>query len=143
LSKATLSGHSVPPTFFSLIPTEPLTDRAHRVKILMTTEYPLRGGMDVWSLPLNKITGCNSRTVPPLYVSASRLLVKTGHWEIPGKAEPVVQSKQPLCTGTSQKTYGAGFFHPLRDYKGRVCRRKTAAAPILGAAVFYFQEEFL
>ena len=34
---------------------------------------------------LNKITGCESRTVPPLYVLTVRSMVKTSHWGIPGR----------------------------------------------------------
>ena len=29
---------------------------------------------------LNKITGCESRTVPPLYVRVARALTKVSHW---------------------------------------------------------------
>jgi len=35
---------------------------------------------------LNKTTGCESRTVPPLYGLRTILLVKTGHWNLSGKA---------------------------------------------------------
>ena len=41
----------------------------------------------MWTRLLNKITGCESRTVPPLYVPRSSLLAKASHWVIPGKAE--------------------------------------------------------
>ena len=51
---------------------------------------------------LNKITGCDSRTVPPLYVLVP---VSTGEsrslGEDPGKAE----IGGPQSQGTSQKTY--------------------------------------
>ena len=34
---------------------------------------------------LNKITGCESRTVPPLYVLSGALLTKVSHWVTPGR----------------------------------------------------------
>ncbi len=32
---------------------------------------------------LNKITGCESRTVPPLYVLRARVMAKASHWGFP------------------------------------------------------------
>ena len=34
---------------------------------------------------LNKITGCESRTVPPLYVLMVWILAKASHWGNPGR----------------------------------------------------------
>ena len=51
---------------------------------------------------LNKRTGCESRTVPPLYVLRYALLMKVSHWIIPGRQSV---SQGPSPTGTSQKTY--------------------------------------
>ena len=34
---------------------------------------------------LNKTTGCESRTVPPLYVLTGKILAKAGHWGNPGR----------------------------------------------------------
>ena len=36
---------------------------------------------------LNKITGCESRTVPPLYVLRAVSLAKASHWSFSGKTE--------------------------------------------------------
>lgn len=53
---------------------------------------------------LNKITGCKSRTVPPLYVPRHALLMKISHWVTPGKAERKLLMS-PASESTSQKTY--------------------------------------
>ena len=51
---------------------------------------------------LNKITGCESRTVPPLYVLSGALLTKVSHWVTPGRQSA---AQGPSPTGMSQKTY--------------------------------------
>ena len=52
---------------------------------------------------LNKITGCESRTVPPLYVLPVLILAKAGHWRILWEGRSELRSLSPQ--GTSQKTY--------------------------------------
>lgn len=52
---------------------------------------------------LNKTTGCESRTVPPLYVPMARSLTKVSHWIFPGRPS---RRDVPSTASTSQKTYG-------------------------------------
>ena len=52
---------------------------------------------------LNKITGWDSRTVPPLYVMRVLLSTKVGHWIHSGKAEGHAGDAASIVT--SQKTY--------------------------------------
>jgi hypothetical protein len=76
---------------------------------------------------LNKITGCESRTVPPLYVRVARALTKVSHWIFPGRLPlpPFLPEGQRM----SQKTYATLSFPTSRGFTGWcVCRRKTAAA---------------
>ena len=51
---------------------------------------------------LNKIIGCESRTVPPLYVQGMLFLAKASHWET-GKAE--------ACRGRSPQLYESEDLH--------------------------------
>jgi hypothetical protein len=51
---------------------------------------------------LNKIIGCDSRTVPPLYIQGMLLLAKASHWET-GKAE--------ACGGRSSQLYESEDLH--------------------------------
>ena len=61
---------------------------------------------------LNKITGCESRTVPPLYVLMAGLTGESQPLEKSGKANPAAE-KAPQ--GMSQKTY-ALVLRWLRNY---------------------------
>ena len=45
----------------------------------------MRGGFREERELLNKITGWESRMVPPLYVLMGRILVKAGHWRNLGR----------------------------------------------------------
>ena len=45
---------------------------------------------------LNKTMGCDSPTVPPLYVPRDVLRAKAGHWEFPGKAEHLAKEYATL-----------------------------------------------
>jgi len=45
----------------------------------------MRGGFREERGLLNKITGWESRTVPPLYMLRERPMVKTSHWGDPGR----------------------------------------------------------
>ena len=64
---------------------------------------PLRGDWGDEPQKLNKTTGCESRTVPPLYVPMLSSLAKASHWGIPlGR---LMKVWSPNHKGTSQKTY--------------------------------------
>ena len=72
---------------------------------------------------LNKITGCESRTVPPLYVLTGRIKGESRSLGEPGKA---ILSAEEILLGMSQKTYALVSPHPCVNM-GVCCRRKTAA----------------
>ena len=61
-----------------------------------TTEQKFRGCPGDEPAQLNKITGCESRTVPPLYVPYRALLTKVSHWGRPweGRARLVDPSHE-------------------------------------------------
>ena len=77
---------------------------------------------------LNKITGWESRTVPPLYVLMGKSLVKTGHW---GNLGRLLFPRENA--GHKSEDLRNGFSSPLREYGGVRCRRKTAAVLFLQA----------
>ena len=60
---------------------------------------------------LNKITGCESRTVPPLYVPMGKIVVKTSHWKVFREGRSFSQESSPL-QGMSQKTYALAYSRP-------------------------------
>ena len=77
----------------------------------------------LWLGLLNKITGCESRTVPPLYVPTGKINGENRSLGKPGKADPP-------CVKTlrhKSEDLRIGVSSPLRVYGGVRCRRKTAA----------------
>jgi hypothetical protein len=58
-----------------------LTNAGPGAIIMWTIEKLLRGKGFVRESLLNKITGCESRTVPPLYVPMVDPTTKVSHWE--------------------------------------------------------------
>ena len=82
---------------------------------------------------LNKITGCKSRTVPPLYVLIIRSFGESQSLEVSGKAERVAESS-PRKARVRRPTHW--ILPPLRDYGGvlvaekRLRRLKRTPQPI-------------
>ena len=67
-----------------------LTSRVFGDMMFPTIESLLRGRDFVWKSLLNKITGCKSRTVPPLYVPMVGPKTKVSHWETGKTGPPLV-----------------------------------------------------
>jgi hypothetical protein len=97
-------------------------------------DNPLRGRWGEEPHLLNKITGCESRTVPPLYAPMPSSLAKASHWEFPGKADEGVV---PQPQRRESEDLRNGFSHPCESW-GCACRRKTAAASFVDAAAYLF-----
>ena len=89
---------------------------------------------------LNKITGCESRTVPPLYVRVARALTKVSHWSFSGKAAPAALSPR-RATHKSEDLRNALFSHIPRTYGMVRLSQKNGCGVIFGAAAYLFQEE--
>ena len=80
----------------------------------------MRGSPGEEPVLLNKITGSESRTVPPLYLLLLPFLTKVSHWVFPGR---LMEVWSPNRQGRSQKTYacvlsqknGCGVFFGRRS----------------------------
>ena len=95
----------------------------------------MRGGFGVWPELLNKITGCESRTVPPLYVLMVRSMAKASHWGIPREGRPERGSSPPQ--GMSQKTYAMDSPTPARLQVVSLSQ-KNGCGTVSGAAAILF-----
>ena len=77
---------------------------------------------------LNKITGWESRTVPPLYVLMLPFFGESQSLGKPGKAKGSAE-KQSSARHESEDLR-IGVLPSARDYADVLCRRKTAAASL-------------
>ena len=108
-----------------------LTKHFMDVMIAWTTEKLLRGRGFVREPLLTKITGCESRTVPPLYVPMVDPTMKVSHWET-GK------TGSPLFASTSQKTYANSLSPLLARYGKCDLSQKNGCVTIFSDAAYLF-----
>ena len=102
----------------------------------------MRGGFGVWPELLNKITGCESRTVPPLYVLMVRVMAKASHWGVPREGRSLPRKEQSSARHESEDLR-IGFSHALRVYGVLRLSQKNGCGVYLqdAAAYLIFQEE--
>ena len=84
---------------------------------------------------LNKITGCESRTVPPLYVLIMKPFGESQSLESSGKAGFIAESS-PRKARVRRPTHW--FLPPLRDYGGVLVAEKRLRRLYLDAAAYLF-----
>jgi hypothetical protein len=89
---------------------------------------------------LNKTTGCDSRTVPPLYAQSSFLLAKASHWKSPGRQKG--SQKHPLPMRESEDLRFGFSPTPARLW-GSESSRKHGRGTENGAAAILFLEELI
>ena len=90
---------------------------------------------------LNKITGWESRTVPPLYVPMGKIVVKAGHWGNLGR-QIFSAGKQSPARHESEDLR-SGFSH-FREITEMCLSQKNGCGILYGCrSLFDFLEEFL
>ena len=91
---------------------------------------------------LNKITGCESRTVPPLYVLMGKIVVKASHWKEFREGRSFSRESSPP-QGMSQKTYALVYSHFREITEMRLSQKNGCGVQTGRRSLFDFLEEIL
>ena len=79
---------------------------------------------------LNKITGCESRTVPPLYVLMFSFMAKAGHWEF--SREGKRKTRKQSSARHKSEDLRSWLSHRSRDYGRCALSQKNGCGVFCG-----------